>query len=147
MPHCHTTIATLRQRGYRITPQRVLIIETIAHSRQHMTAEEVFAQVQQRTPGVNIATIYRTLDFLVKEGLAHRSDLGGGQVIYATSQHGPHIHLVCRQCSRVTEADERLMAALRVQLQQQYGFAADLQHLALPGLCQDCQERFQVEQS
>jgi Fur family transcriptional regulator, ferric uptake regulator len=146
MPHCQTSIETLRRRGYRITPQRALIIEAIAHSRRHMTAEEVFAQVQQRTPGVNIATIYRTLDFLVKEGLAHRADLGGGQVIYATIQHGPHIHLVCRQCGTVIEADARLIAALRVQLQQQYGFAADLQHFALSGLCQGCQEHVETEQ-
>ncbi|MFP4441207.1 MAG: Fur family transcriptional regulator [Chloroflexaceae bacterium] len=145
MPHCQTSIETLRRRGYRITPQRALIIEAIAHNCQHMTAEEIFARVQQRTPGVNIATIYRTLDFLVKEGLAHRADLGGGQVIYATIQHGPHIHLVCRQCGTVIEADARLIAALRVQLQQQYGFAADLQHFALSGLCRDCQEHFETE--
>lgn len=134
-----TFIDMLRRRGHRITPQRALIIEAIVQSCQHMTAEDVFTVVEQRTPGVNIATIYRTLDFLVKEGLAHRTDLGSGQVIYATIRHGPHIHLVCRQCGRVIEADERLIGSLRVQLQQEYGFAADLEHVALSGVCQECQ--------
>jgi Fur family transcriptional regulator, ferric uptake regulator len=138
MPHCHTFIEALYQRGYRITPQREIIIQTIAHSGRHMTAEEVHAVVHTRAHAINIATVYRTLDFLVKEGLSTRLDLGSGKTVYATAKHGPHIHLVCRQCGAVIEATHELLAPLQQHIQQQYGFQADLHHISLAGLCAAC---------
>jgi len=116
-----------------------MIIEAIAHGGHHIHAEEVFANVQQRTRAMNIATVYRTLDLLVEQGLASRIDLGEGRVIYATYQHGPHIHLVCRQCGQVTDANQDLLSTLNRQLQSEYQFAADLQHISVLGLCHDCQ--------
>jgi Fur family ferric uptake transcriptional regulator len=138
MSHRHTFIETLHQRGYRVTPQREIIIQTIAHGEQHMTAEEVHAVVQTRAQAINIATVYRTLDFLVKEGLSTRINLGSGRTVYATAAHGPHIHLACRQCGAVIEADYALIAPLQRQFQQQYGFRADLHHISLAGLCATC---------
>jgi len=138
-PHCHTFIQSLRDKGYRLTPQREMVIEVVAHSGTHLTAEEVFAQVQERTRAVNIATVYRTLDLLVAEGLATRMALGDGRLVYATIQHGPHVHLLCRKCGQVIEADEQLLAAFGERIQVQYGFAVDLRHLSIPGLCPGCQ--------
>ena len=141
MPHCHTFIEALRRRGYRITPQREMIIEVIAHAGCHMTAEDVFDKLSLRSRALNIATVYRTLELLVEEGLSSRSDLGGGRVVYATARHGPHVHLVCRHCGRVIEADHGLVVPLEGQLEEQYGFLADLRHFAIFGLCADCQSQ------
>lgn len=140
MTHCHTLIAALRQEGYRLTPQREMIVEAIAHSGRHMTAEEVLDVVRQKTEAVNIATVYRTLDLLVEKGLATRTDLGEGRVVYATIRHGPHIHLVCRRCGRVLEADASLLAPLTTALQEQCHFFCDTTHLALTGLCEACEQ-------
>jgi len=139
MPHCHTFIETLRQRGYRITPQREVIIETIAHSGCHMSADEVFAEVHSRIRAVNIATVYRTLDFLAEEGLVSRADLGGGHMVYATMRHGPHVHLVCRHCGRVVDADLEAFEPLLRHLQEEHGFRCAPQHFAIRGLCADCE--------
>lgn len=139
MPHCQTYIQTLRQRGYRITPQREMIVEALTHSSHHMTADEIFDRIKAQTQASNIATVYRTLDLLVEEGLACRNDLGGGRVSYATTEHGPHIHLVCRQCGCVIDADYKLLATLSRQLQEEHGFEANLQHISLTGLCSECQ--------
>lgn len=141
MPHCHTFIAALRERGYRITPQREMVVEVVAHSGWHMTADEVLAEVRKRTRAVNVATVYRTLDLLVEEGLASRSDLGGGRVVYATARHGPHVHLVCRQCGRVIEADADLLGPLLDQARARHGFTCGPQHFAISGLCAACQAR------
>ncbi len=141
MSPCQTFIDTLRSRGFRITPQREMIIEAIAHQGDHINAEEVFKRVQTRARSVNIATIYRTLDLLVEQGLASRIDLGEGRVMYATNQHGPHIHLVCRQCGQITDADQELLTSLTRQLKASYGFAADLQHISVLGLCPSCQAK------
>ena len=139
MSHCHTLIDTLRQRGYRITPQREMIVEAVCHSGRHLTAEEVFDTVQLRTRAINIATVYRTLDLLVEEGFASRADLGEGRVVYATASHGPHIHLVCRQCGHVTDVDVTPFAPLIEHIEAEYGFAFRPQHLAIRGLCAGCQ--------
>ena len=138
MSPCQAYIETLRSRGFRITPQREMIIESIAHQGNHINAEEVFAHIQERTHSVNIATVYRTLDLLVQQGLASRIDLSEGRVIYTTHQHGSHIHLVCRQCGQVIDADQNLLSALNEQLSDRYQFAADLQHISVLGLCNDC---------
>ena len=140
MTHCHSIIDALRQRGYRITPQREMIIQAIAHSPQHITAEEVSEKLQEHTQAINIATVYRTLDLLWQEGFACRNDLSEGKIVYATYQHGPHIHLVCRKCSQVIDADVRIINSLGEDLFTRYKFQPDLEHFSIFGICADCQE-------
>lgn len=137
-PHCHTIIQALRDRGYRLTPQREMVIEALAHAGKHMSAEELYSRVRERARSINIATVYRTLELLVAEGLATNMLVANGRMVYATGRHGPHVHLVCRKCGKTFEANEELVAALGERILAQYGFAADLQHIALPGLCADC---------
>lgn len=145
MPHCHTLIEALHERGYRITPQREMVIEIVAHSGRHMTAEEVFEAVQERVHAVNIATVYRTLDLLVEEGLASRADLGGDRVVYATARHGPHVHLVCRHCGRVIDADAALFDPLFERVEAAYGFACSPHHFAIYGFCDACRDETDVD--
>lgn len=138
MTHCQTLLDSLRQNGNRITPQREMIIEALAHSDHHLTPEEIYNCVRERTRSVNIATVYRTLDLLVAEGLASRVDMGNGGVVYATMEHGPHIHLVCKRCRHVIQADYQAIAPFHQQLEAQYSFSPDLRHISLIGLCADC---------
>ncbi|MFN2160038.1 MAG: Fur family transcriptional regulator [Anaerolineales bacterium] len=128
----------LRSHGYRMTPQREMIIEILSQSEQHITAEEIYGTLQTRTRSLNIATVYRTLDLLVGLGLAFRNDLGCGKVFYAPKLHGPHIHLVCRRCGRVIDADSDLIAPLGPQILEKYGFTTDLKHVSFYGECQEC---------
>ena len=134
------TIQILRDRGYRITPQRELIVAAVWAADDHITAEEILGIVQQKVQAVNIATVYRTLETLVDEGLVCQNDLNSGSVVYSPRQHGPHIHLVCRRCNHVIEADFGVVEPLRVALAQQYGFEAELHHLSLLGTCKHCME-------
>lgn len=138
MSPCEGLIAELRVRGHRLTPQREMIVEAVAHAGRHVTAEEVFEQLQAKTRAVNIATVYRTLDLLVELGMASRADLGEGKVSYSSSLHGHHCHLVCRRCGRVIEASHDLVAPLERRLAEEHGFAADLGHLAIAGTCAAC---------
>ena len=140
MTHCHTILQSLHNQGYRITPQREMIIETIAHADGHVSAEQIHDRVKERTRFVNLATVYRTLDLLVEKGLASRVDLWDGRVVYATLHHGPHIHLVCRQCGEIFLADFGLLGSLSEQLSANYDFSADLQHLSIAGVCTGCRK-------
>jgi len=138
MTHNYPLIESLRQKGYRITPQREWIIDAIAHSEHHISADKILERVQQHTSAVNLATVYRTLELLTAQGLVTRLDLGEGCVVYATTHHGPHIHLVCRLCGRVIDADQQLITSLGQQLAEQYRFQADLQHISILGVCAGC---------
>lgn len=139
MSHCQSLLDTLRQNGHRITPQREMIVEALAHSVRHLTAEELFDCVQARTRAINIATVYRTLELLVSAGLASRVDMGNQGTVYATLKHGPHIHLVCRQCHEVIQTDDSTLSPFREQLEAHYRFTPDLRHISIIGLCADCQ--------
>lgn len=141
MPHCKTLIDELRQQGFRLTPQREMIIEALAHSDDHLTAEAIYSQIQARTQAVNLATVYRTLDLLVEQGLVTRADLGAGQIVYATSVHGPHLHLVCRKCGQVSAAPPDLLEQLAQRLENEYAFQPNFEHLSIFGLCANCQSK------
>jgi Fur family ferric uptake transcriptional regulator len=139
MTHCHTIIDALRQRGYRITPQREIVVDIIAHADHHLSAEEIFTDLQAQTPNANISTVYRTLEVLWEEGFTCRNDLSEGKIVYATRQHGPHIHLVCRRCNHAIEAEPDLLKQLGETLLADYDFTADLDHLSVFGLCANCE--------
>ena len=94
----------LRARGYRVTPQRQLVLEAVARL-DHATPEEIGAQVQQTARGVNISTIYRTLELLEQIGMVTHTHLGHGAPIYHLASHADHVHLVCGDCGRVSGGD------------------------------------------
>jgi Fur family ferric uptake transcriptional regulator len=122
-----------------------MIIEAVAHSGRHVSAEEVFAVVQARARAVNIATVYRTLDLLVEEGLVSRTDLRSGHVVYASAEHGSHIHLVCRLCGCVIDANVGSFESLFEQVESNYDFTCGPQHLAVYGLCGGCRNDASVD--
>lgn len=140
MSHNHNYLTTLKKRGYRITPQREMIIDTIARTPTHFTADKIYSEVQKKTRTMNRATVYRTLDVLVEEGLVSRSDFGQGHVVYAPDDHGPHIHLICRQCGEVMDVDASLALPLKEKLLARYEFDLNLHHLSAFGLCSQCQK-------
>ena len=134
--HC---VQTLREHGYRLTPQRLVILAAIQNSDGHISAEEIHAQVRAKYPGVNISTVYRTLELLKGLGLVTETDLGEGRVRYHSADKGHHHHLVCQGCGAIIDLDESLLNSLKNTLLQQYNFKADLRHLAIFGHCLNCQ--------
>lgn len=138
MSCCELLFAELRKQGHRLTPQREMIIEAVAHAGRHVTAEEVFGAVRAQTSAINLATVYRTLELLSELGLVSKIDVGTGSCAYAAPHHGSHCHLVCRRCRRVIEAECELISSLEAILLERYGFAPDLSHFTVYGLCREC---------
>ncbi|MBI2908146.1 MAG: transcriptional repressor [Chloroflexi bacterium] len=128
----------LRQLGYRLTPQRMMLLSAIEEGEGHVSAEEIYARVQSRYPGMNISTVYRTLDLLTELGLVTRTDMGGGVVRYHPSNKGQHHHLVCQECGGVAELDDSILTPLRESLEEKYQFQADVRHFAIFGRCARC---------
>jgi Fur family transcriptional regulator, ferric uptake regulator len=127
----------LRARGYRVTPQRQLVLEAVARL-GHATPEDIFAQVQQTARGVNISTIYRTLELLEQIGMVTHTHLHHGAPTYHLATHADHVHLVCGDCGRVSEIAPDAIRALTTALDEQYDFETDVGHLTVFGRCRDC---------
>ncbi len=117
-----------------------MIVSAIEKSDDHISAEEIYAQIVAKYPQVNISTVYRTLELLEQLGLVTETDLGGGRVRYHPVDKGHHHHLVCQECGAVIDLDDSLLASLKGTLLRQYKFAADLRHLAIFGRCAKCRE-------
>ena len=132
--------ATLREVGYRLTPQRMMILAAIYERDGHVTAEAIHERVTQQYPFVDISTVYRTLQLLKKLRLVTETDLGEGVVEYELRERGRHHHLVCRQCGKTAPLDHSYLKPLSDRLEEAYGFQADLEHFAIFGVCSRCRE-------
>ena len=130
----------LSKQGYRMTPQRMMILAAIGNSDDHISAEEIYSQVVAKYPNVNISTVYRTLELLKRLGLVTETDLGEGWVRYHPAEKGHHHHIVCRQCGATINLDESLLAPLKDVLLREHQFIADLRHLAILGRCINCRK-------
>jgi Fur family transcriptional regulator, ferric uptake regulator len=114
----------LRARGYRVTPQRQLVLEAVARL-DHATPEEIGSQVQQTARGVQI-------------GMVTHTHLGHGAPIYHLATDADHVHLVCRECGRVSEVGPDAIGPLITILEDQHGFETDVSHLTVYGRCAEC---------
>ena len=134
------TVDKLKKLGYRLTPQRLMIVSAIENSPDHISAEEIYSQVVDKYPNVNISTIYRTLELLEQLGLVTETDLGGGKVRYHPADKGHHHHLVCQECGAIIDLNESLLSPLKEALLREYNFIADLRHLGIFGRCVKCRK-------
>jgi len=131
----------LRSRGYRVTAQRTIILETIAHMGGHLTAQQVYQGAVKRLPGLNLTTVYRTVDSLQQAGLVDTFSTSLEPLQFALRDSGhPHAHLVCRSCGTIEELDAVRLAPLRELVRQEVDFDIDVNHLTLEGLCSQCQD-------
>lgn len=131
----------LRGMGYRLTPQRMMVVEALHNADKHVSAEEIFSQVQAKYPYANISTVYRTLDLLKELGLVAEVALGDGCVRFHPVDKGHHHHLVCQKCKKIIDVPESALAPLAESLQREYGFEAELRHTAIFGLCAQCRQK------
>jgi Fur family ferric uptake transcriptional regulator len=128
---------TLKAKGLKLTPQRRLILDIIHDARAHLTAETILDYVQSRAPGVNKSTVYRTLELLEELGCVYKSELDN-RSIYHHAEEGHHHHLVCQSCGKSIECAEDVFLPVEAAIRDRYGFKADLRHVVVSGLCQDC---------
>jgi Fur family ferric uptake transcriptional regulator len=127
----------LRRGGYRITPQRQLVLEAVERLR-HGTPEEILAEVQRTASGVNLSTIYRNLEVLEEVNLVSHAHIGHGAPTYHAVDDHVHIHLVCDNCEKVQSIDAGIAEGFLDDLRRSTGFVTDVSHVALHGRCADC---------
>ena len=129
--------SALRAKGYRLTPQRQLVLEAVGEL-GHATPEEIAAAVRRTASGVNISTVYRTLELLEELSLVRHTHLGHSAPTYSVASDDDHVHLVCRDCGGVDEAQSVLFEDVVRRLSAERGFSVDVGHFAVFGRCRTC---------
>ncbi|MCX6004759.1 MAG: Fur family transcriptional regulator [Chloroflexi bacterium] len=129
----------LLEKGYRVTPQRIMVVDALHSVETHISAEEIFNKLKEKYPYANISTVYRTLELLKELGLAAQIDIGDGIARYHAKEHSKHHHLVCNKCGTIIDLPETELVPLEKALLRNCRFKADLSHLAIFGICSNCQ--------
>src|SRR5207237_4420713 len=112
----------LRKKGYRLTPQRHMILSVIQEADEHLSIDQILERVQERNPYVSLSTIYRTLELLRELGLVRENHLPGEQPHYETAESTEHHNLVCRRCRTIIHLEATLGGNLQEALPQQHAF-------------------------
>lgn len=123
-----------------MTPQRQLVLDAIADL-GHATPEQIHAAVAERVEGINITTIYRTLDLLEELALVTHTHLSHGAPTYHLAGERGHAHLVCHRCGKTEDVNPALFAGARDAIAEDKGFVLDIGHVALFGTCSACIEK------
>lgn len=139
MSCAHAYAPQLRARGYRMTPQRLAILHALRHSGGHLSPSEVYERASAQLPSLTESTVYRTLEFLARNGLARAAHMLGGRLVYEIAEYEHH-HLKCRNCGHETEVEDALLKNLYRQLECDTGYRLMENHLTFIGLCPNCQK-------
>ena len=138
----------IRRVGYRMTTGREAILNVMALSAEHLSAEDIYIRVHEQKPSIGLTTIYRTLELLVSIGMVAKFDFGDGRARFELLQ-GPkcvkyHHHLVCTGCGRIIEysdfiAEEiSILESIQAKLSKKYDFVITNHLVQYCGLCSKC---------
>src|SRR5512140_2373944 len=130
----------LRSRGFRVTTQRMAVLHVLRHSRLRLSPAQIYRLAHKDLPHLTETTVYRTLDFLSRNGLAWPVRTGSGHLVYELAGRSRHHHLICSQCGAEMELDHTLMKNLYTKLEAASGYHLTDDHLTLYGLCPACQK-------
>jgi Fe2+ or Zn2+ uptake regulation protein len=130
----------LCQAGRRVTPQRVLILETLCENGGHLNANDIHRLARRKAPCLSLSTVYRTIAVLKEMGVIEELHLGGEHRRYEIKGERHH-HIICRGCGKVIEFKCPFGEELIRDVGEEHDFEITGAHLDLRGYCAECQER------
>jgi Fur family ferric uptake transcriptional regulator len=131
--------AYLRDHNLPVTRQRDIIAEIVLGSDRHHSVEEVASAVRARGGTAGLATVYRTMELLVRSGLVVERDFGEGFRRYETTRDAPHHeHLLCTRCGRVTEFRDERLERMTTVVAETRGYLRESHRLVIYGVCDAC---------
>lgn len=136
-PQLESFQALLAQNGYRVTPQRMGIYEYLLTARSHPTAEEIYTALRGRFPMMSPATVYKTLELLVRLGLVCELSFGDEANRYDGNPRA-HINIRCTRCHRIYDLEAPNLDELARLVAERSGFLISGQRHEFFGLCPPC---------
>ncbi len=130
---------TLHKEGLRYTKPRQAIWNELCSSDKHRDAEEILLTLRKRGLKISRATVYRTIDVLVKNNLIDRLDIGDGRARFQyNDKYLHHDHLVCTTCGKIIEFHSNEVEELQFKIAKQQNFKLSHHNHQLFGICKDC---------
>lgn len=134
------TAQLLREKGLKVTPQRIAVYNMLLATTEHPDAETIYKTLEPTNPTMSLATVYKTLDFFKHLGLVQELNVGEGRSRYdATVQCHPHT--VCRVCGRVDDLHLEALTEVAKKLVPDLDFEVECEQLILYGKCSDCRKK------
>lgn len=141
MNKIHKIEDTLKEKGYKLTGQRRLIIEAFESDSSHYTAQEVFESVKAQNPSINFSTVYRNLELLCKLGIVHKLNINSGMSHFELKDSGHHHHhMICLQCGEMQGLDLCPYSETYNKKLREMGFQAVEHKFEIYGYCKKCNE-------
>jgi len=131
-------VTTLREGGFRITPQRIAIVDYVLNTEDHPTAERIHNVVKKKYPMVSLSTVYKTLDLLRQRQLVKQIEIGGES--HFDGHMGEHINLICIKCGKIEDVDEDLKE-IRARAARKSKYQIVNGSFELFGYCSACKAR------
>jgi Fur family ferric uptake transcriptional regulator len=129
----------LRNHNLPVTPQRLAVAEVVSSRERHASADEIARALSAGGRAVGTATIYRTLELLVRSGLVMERDFGEGFKRYESARGMPqHEHLFCTTCGAVVEFEDDRLDRMSTLLAESHGFTRSSHRLVIYGVCAAC---------
>ncbi len=131
----------MRDAGYKLTGPRLTILEVLDQSGGHITSAELLTQVEERDPSIGRASVFRTLDLMIKLGIIWTTVQGGSTIHYMLMPGGHHHHIICTNCNKLIEFEDCRLGALISTLEREHGVHVEGHLLELYGMCSDCRSK------
>jgi Fur family peroxide stress response transcriptional regulator len=128
----------LRETGFRITPQRFVILRVLAENKGHPGAEQIYAAVKADFPTTSIATVYKTLAVLKSIGEVHELEFSNDYNRYDGRKTAPHPHLICIKCRRIVDLELGSLAEMTEKLASESGYKLISHRCDFYGVCPEC---------
>lgn len=129
----------LREHNLPVTPQRMAIADVVLGSDSHLSADDVARELRRRGSRAGLATVYRTIEVLLRSGLVVERDFGEGFKRYEAARDIPqHEHLLCSVCGKVTEFRDERLERITTLIAEQHRFARQGHRLVITGTCAEC---------
>jgi len=132
------SIEIVRRSGHRLTPQRLLLLNTITESQHHIGVDEIFKIARSNYPYLDLATVYRTLHLFRDIGVVTEIGIGDRHTYEIRTPDSQHHHMLCRICSKTFSLSTHYLAAFRKSLVKDFNFEPDLDNFAVAGICSHC---------
>ncbi len=134
----------VRDKGYKLTPQRKATLETILkNTGRHLSTEEIFWEVKKICPDIGLATVYRTILLLDELNILDKHNFEDGRYRYELNhpdQDHHHHHLICSKCGKVFEVEEDLLEDLEHKIEHNFNFKITNHKVQFFGYCSECLE-------
>lgn len=139
MENLETICLELHTLGLRLTPQRLAIVQKIFESKEHLTAQQIYETLKPQFPSLSLATVYNTLDMLMKMGKVNvLGDIGDDNLHYDANTE-PHVNLGCVKCKKIVDVPSDLAGQISENIARTSGYKLLGARILYYGICKSCQ--------